>query len=304
MQLRWEGVTATEVNFAKWERNGCHILKPVQCPLRDKVHSTIHHWCHFRIHYYDFALVFVALLFKLCPFFCQQVFPQTLLCPRHFLDLGDASTFKLSKIFSPCFLLSFQPSEASRPLFLIPSRKWERICGFPLRSPMKLWARLKLEIRSFCSQLTNHTFHYTRQDPWAGSSSGQSTLWIGAYCICPWIVTFWRTTEQLVFEKWPAVFKQHQGKSVMRSKVLSLKFSFCVFEKEKKRPCVYMTWGDIKWKQFSQTLMSVETLLIRVAPRPLLLLLFFIFIFLEGRDDPAEFWSMPIAAFSKSQSQQ
>ena len=35
-------------------------------------------------------------------------------------------------------------------------------------------------------------------------------------------------------------------------------------------------------KQFSQTLMSVETLLIRVAPRPPLLLLFFIFIFLEG----------------------
>ena len=238
MQLRWEGVTATEVSFAKWERNGCHILKPVQCPLRDKVHSTIHHWCHFRIHYYDFALVFVALLFELCPFFSQQVFPQTLLCPRHFLDLGDASVFKLSKYFP--LVVFCCPSNPRKPVglyFLSLVGNEREFVVFLWDHPWSYGQDWKLEIRSFCSQLTNHTFHYTRQDPWAGSSSGQSTLWIGAYCICPWIVTFWRTTEQLVFEKWPAVFKQHQGKSVMRRmrrKVLSLKFSFCVFEKEKK----------------------------------------------------------------------
>lgn len=71
---------------------------------------------------------------------------------------------------------------------------------------------------------------------------------------------------------------------------------------------------------FLKLFLPVETLLTNwsevislASPPPptLALLLFFIFILLylfiffwKGRDDPAEFWSMPIAAFSKSQSQQ
>ena len=276
--------------------------------LEIQVHSTIHHWSPFGIHYYDFALVFTAMLFKLCPFFCQQVFPQILLCSRCSLDLDNSSVFKLSEIFSPCFLLSFQPSEASRPFFLIPSGKWERICGFPLRSPMTLLARLKLEIRSSCSQLTNHTFHYTGQDLWAGSSSGQSTLWIGACCICPWFVTFQRTTEQLVFEKWPAIFIQHQGKSVkQQNKKQSIEFKIfflCIWKGEKKTIYIYDLRRRYKMKTvFSNSYVCWNTPNQWLPAHPCFFYFLFLF-FWNGRDDPAEFWSMPIAAFSKSQSQQ
>lgn len=33
-------------------------------------------------------------------------------------------------------------------------------------------------------------------------------------CICPWVVTFRRTPEPIIFEKLPVIFKQHQGESI------------------------------------------------------------------------------------------
>ena len=212
--------------------------------LEIQIHSTIHHRCHFRIHYYDFALVFTAMLFKLCPFFCQQVFPQTLLCSRCFLDLGDASVFKLSKIISLVVFCS--PSNPQKPVglyFLSLVGNKREFVVFLWDHPWKIgW--LKLEIRSSCSQLTNHTFHHTRQDLWAGSSSGQSTLWIGACCICPWIWPSKGPLSNLSLRNdlpFSNSIKESQWDNRMRSKVLSLKCSFCVFEKEKKKKtiCIY-----------------------------------------------------------------
>lgn len=154
-------------------------------------------------------------------------------------------SIQIGEIFSSCFLLSFQPSEASRPFFLIPSRKWERIYWFfPLRSPMMLLARLKLEIRSSCSQLTNRTFHYTRQDLWAGSSSGRVPFGLVPVAFVLGLWPSKGTTEQLVFEKWPAIFIQHQGKSVkQQNKKQSIEFKIfflCIWKGKKDHLYIWL----------------------------------------------------------------
>lgn len=81
-------------------------------------------------------------------------------------------------------------------LLIIPTRKWEWECGFPLRSHTNLLARLELETISLCSQLATIALYCPRQDLAARADAGKVPF--GSWPLhCPWIVTFQRTPHSL-----------------------------------------------------------------------------------------------------------
>lgn len=199
------------------------------------------------------------------------------------------------------FCYPYNPRKPVGLLFITPTRKWGRVCGFPLRSHVKLLARLELEAISLSYLPTDLTLYNTRRDLRVGSGGSPCTLWILAVAF---VLELWPskgppTSSSLGNDlPFPKSTKESQLGNRIGSKVLSFKFSFCVFGKEK----IYDSKRGCKMKTvFSNSCLSRRYKSVAFSP-PISFI--FYFIFWKGRDDPAEFWSMPIAAFSKSQSQQ
>ena len=88
------------------------------------------------------------------------------------------------------------------------------------------------------------------------------------------------------------------------AKYWALNFLF-VYLKRKKNICIYDSRRRCKMKTvFSNSYVCWDATNQNCSP-PNPCFFYFLFLFFwKGRDDPAEFWSVPIAAFSKSQSQQ